>query len=122
MHPTGTALPSTVPAYDLRISIQDTEPEIWRRLLVPGTITIPELHRVLQTAFGWEDRHLFGIRCVDRLGEPRAIIGPDDAADETGAEPASGVVLFELLDAQKTGPARSSTSTTLAMRGPTSLR
>ena len=79
--PTGTALPSTVPAYDLRISIQDTEPEIWRRLLVPGTITNPELHRVIQTAFGWEDRHLFGIRCVDRLGEPRAIIGPDDAAD-----------------------------------------
>ena len=95
---------ATVPAFDLRVSIQDTEPEIWRRLLVPETITIPELHRVLQAAFGWEDRHLYGIRCVDRLGEPRVIVGPDGAADETGAEPASGVVLFELLDAQKTGP------------------
>lgn len=44
MHTTGTALPSTVPAYDLRVSIQDTEPEIWRRLLVPETITVLELH------------------------------------------------------------------------------
>lgn len=96
--------PATVPAYDLRVSIQGTEPEIWRRLLVPETITVPELHRVLQAAFGWEDRHLFGIRCVDRLGQPRVIIGPDDAAEEMGDEPASGVVLFELLDAQQTAP------------------
>jgi len=84
--------------------LHDTEPEIWRRLMVPETITVPELHRVLQTAFGWENRHLFGIRCVDRLGQPRVIIGPDDAAEEMGDEPASGVVLFELLDAQQTGP------------------
>ena len=98
------ALSASVPAYDLRVSIQDTDPEIWRRLLVPETITVPELHRVLQTAFGWENRHLFGIRCVDRLGQARDIIGPDHAAEETGAEPASGVVLFELLDAQQAGP------------------
>jgi hypothetical protein len=95
----------TVPAYDLRVSIQDAEPEIWRRLLVPETITIPELHRVLQTAFGWENRHMYGIRCADRHGQPRVIIGPDDAAEDIDAEPASGVVLFELLDAQQTGPA-----------------
>lgn len=105
MHTTGTALPSTVPAYDFRVSIQDTEPEIWRRLLVPETVTVTELHRVLQTAFGWENRHLFGIRGVDRHGQPRVIIGPDDAAEEMGDEPASGVVLFELLDAQQAGPA-----------------
>ena len=49
---------STVPASDLRVSIQDTEPEIWRRLSVPETITVPDLHRVLQAAVGWEDRHL----------------------------------------------------------------
>ena len=66
----------------------------WQELgRMPETITVPELHRVLQTAFGWENRHLFGIGCVDRLGQPRVIIGPDDAAEEMGDEPASGVVL-----------------------------
>jgi hypothetical protein len=95
----------TVPGFDLRITIQGTEPEIWRRLQLPETVTVPEFHRVVQAAFGWENRHLYGIRCTDLRGEGRVIVGPDEAAEDIGAEPASGVVLFELLDPQKTGPA-----------------
>ncbi|WP_175558679.1 plasmid pRiA4b ORF-3 family protein [Arthrobacter sp. ok362] len=95
----------TVPAYDLRISIQGTQPEIWRRLLLPETITIPQFHDAIQRAFGWQDRHLYGIRCLDRNGEPRVIVGPDEAAEDVDAELASGVVLFELIDALRTGPA-----------------
>ncbi|MFF2245858.1 plasmid pRiA4b ORF-3 family protein [Arthrobacter sp. NPDC058130] len=106
MHTAGTALPSTVPAFDLRISIQGTEPEIWRRLLLPETISVPEFHEAIQCAFGWQDRHLYGIRCLDRNGESRVIVGPDESAEDIDAEPASGVVLFELIDAQVTGPAR----------------
>lgn len=93
----------TVPGFDLRISIQDTEPEIWRRLQLPETVTVPEFHRALQAAFGWEDRHLYGIRCTDVRGEGRVIVGPDQAAEDIDADPASGVALFELLDAQRTG-------------------
>ncbi|WP_326967140.1 plasmid pRiA4b ORF-3 family protein [Arthrobacter sp. CG_A4] len=103
--PSIAPLPSAVPAYDLRVSIQATEPAIWRRLLVPETITVPELHQVLQAAFGWDNRHLYGIRGVDRLGQSRMVIGPDAAAEDTDDEPASGVVLSELLDAQRDGPA-----------------
>ena len=33
-------------------------PLIWRRLLVPATATIAELHSVLQTVFGWGGEHL----------------------------------------------------------------
>lgn len=106
METPGAVRLNAVPAYDLRVSIQSAEPGIWRRLLVPETITVPELHRVLQTSFGWENRHLFGIRCVDRLGQPRVIVGPDEAAEDIDAEPASGVALFELLDAQQAGPAQ----------------
>jgi hypothetical protein len=95
----------TVPGFDLRITIQGTEPEIWRRLQLPETVTVPEFHRVVQAAFGWENRHLYGIRCTDLRGEGRVIVGPDEAAEDIGAEPASGVVLFELLDPQRTGPA-----------------
>ncbi len=53
MQPAGT-----VPAFDLRISIEDTEPLIWRRLKVPVTLTVAEFHLVIQAAFGWENRHL----------------------------------------------------------------
>ncbi|UKA55542.1 plasmid pRiA4b ORF-3 family protein [Arthrobacter sp. FW305-BF8] len=97
--------PTPSPAFDLRISITGTEPEVWRWLQVPETITVPEFHRVLQAAFGWENRHLYGIRCTDVRGEGRVIVGPDEAAEDSYAEPASGVALVELLDAKRTGPA-----------------
>ena len=31
---------------------------VWRRLQVPETTTLAELHRVIQVAMGWEDYHL----------------------------------------------------------------
>jgi hypothetical protein len=93
----------TVPAFDLRISIEDTEPQIWRRLHIPESLTVPQFHLAVQAAFGWENRHLYAIRCVDRRGTARDLIGPDDESEDNGAEPASGVVLSELLDAQKPG-------------------
>ena len=42
----------------LIISLDDIEPVIWRRILVPARFTLNGLHRVIQAAFGWEDYHL----------------------------------------------------------------
>jgi hypothetical protein len=62
----------------LHVSLQGLSPAIWRRLVVPETITLPELHRALQLAMGWEDRHLheflfgaarFGMPDEDGLNE-----------------------------------------------------
>ena len=33
-------------------------PAVWRILLVPDTITLSQLHRILQIVMGWEDSHL----------------------------------------------------------------
>jgi hypothetical protein len=38
--------------------LRDIEPPIWRRLIVPASLTLDELHAVIQTAMGWEDYHL----------------------------------------------------------------
>ncbi len=46
------------PLYLLRISIQNIEPEIWRRFVVPADITLDRLHDVIQIVMGWEDHHL----------------------------------------------------------------
>lgn len=43
-------------ALQLRVSLRDTE--VWRRLVVPASLTLRQLHAVLQTAMGWEDYHL----------------------------------------------------------------
>lgn len=100
MQPTGT-----VPAFDLRISIEDTEPLVWRRVQIPESATIEQLHLAVQAAFGWESRHRYGVRGTDRAGKSRTIIGPDDGAEDLDAEPAPAVVLSELLDPAKPGAA-----------------
>lgn len=45
--------------YQLKISLLETKPEIWRRVLVPGYFNFYQLHRVIQIAMGWGDTHLF---------------------------------------------------------------
>jgi hypothetical protein len=44
--------------YELYVELEDIEPLIWRRLLVLATITLPNLHDLLQLAMGWTDSHL----------------------------------------------------------------
>lgn len=44
--------------YLLRIRLLEIEPEIWRRFVVPGIITLDRLHDVIQIVMGWMDSHL----------------------------------------------------------------
>jgi hypothetical protein len=53
--------PSAV-IHQLKASLRGISPMIWRRLLVPGDLTLHGLHRVIQIAFGWEDYHLHAFR------------------------------------------------------------
>lgn len=94
-----------VPALELRISIEDSEPEIWRRLRVPAALTVEEFHLAVQAAFGWEDRHLYAVRCVDPRGNQRVVAGSRGATEDLEAEAASAVVLSDLLDPRKPGTA-----------------
>jgi len=43
----------------LHISLDDIEPEIWRRVEVPLGITLKGLHDVIQAAMPWQDYHLY---------------------------------------------------------------
>jgi hypothetical protein len=42
----------------LKVTLAEIEPPIWRRVLVPVDYTLTRLHQVIQIAFGWEDYHL----------------------------------------------------------------
>ena len=42
----------------VKVTLEDTEPAVWRRLVVPGDLTLDDVHDVLQTAMGWSDSHL----------------------------------------------------------------
>jgi hypothetical protein len=42
----------------IHIELAWVEPKIWRRILVPETITLGKLHEVVQNVFFWNDTHL----------------------------------------------------------------
>jgi hypothetical protein len=45
-------------ALQIRVTLVEIEPAIWRRLIVPRSFHLGQLHRVIQAAFGWWDCHL----------------------------------------------------------------
>jgi hypothetical protein len=52
--PAGT--PKSI--HQLKVTLRSVRPPVWRRLQVPSTISLGDLHFVLQAAMGWEDYHL----------------------------------------------------------------
>jgi hypothetical protein len=44
--------------YRIKITLSGVRPPIWRRPLVPGWLSLSDLHNVLQVAVGWSDSHL----------------------------------------------------------------
>ncbi len=44
--------------FQFNISIDDIHPPIWRRLQVPGDITLFKFHFIIQIAMGWTNSHL----------------------------------------------------------------
>jgi len=47
-----------LPAYQLKISLRGAKPPIWRRVQVPGAMTLAQLHEVIQLTMGWQNCHL----------------------------------------------------------------
>lgn len=55
------------PAYQLKVTLIDSEPEIWRRFCVPATIRLSQLHKVLQRVMGWTNSHLHAFHHGDDI-------------------------------------------------------
>ena len=46
-------------AYQIKISLINSKPLIWRRVIIPADITFRRLHDVIQFSMGWFDYHLY---------------------------------------------------------------
>jgi hypothetical protein len=53
--------------YQLKVTVRDIDPPIWRRILVWEDTTLSQLHEILQIVMGWEDCHLHEFRIGRRL-------------------------------------------------------
>lgn len=49
---------SDAPVCQLKITLKDSRPPIWRRIQVAGDTSLAKLHRILQIVMGWTDSHL----------------------------------------------------------------
>jgi hypothetical protein len=57
--------------FQLRVTLHDVTPPIWRRVLVPAGYTLDRIHRVIQYAMGWQDSHLHSFDIDgEQYGEP----------------------------------------------------
>lgn len=69
---------------EIRISLADITPDIWRSVLVSTAISLAGLHSVIQAAMGWENAHLHMFKINGkRYGLPEDDDGPEllDAAE-----------------------------------------
>ncbi len=76
------AIPSIDQVYQLKVGLARWRPPIWRRVLVPATITLGDLRVVIQILFGWggDHLHMFEVgcgRCSPR--RPRSAISTTSA-------------------------------------------
>ena len=55
----------------LKVTLRDTKPPVWRRLLIPGEMTLGDLHQAIQAAMSWDGGHLHAFDIAGRqYGDP----------------------------------------------------
>ncbi len=76
-------VPASLRGFRIRIDLQGTTPPVWRRVDVPGDISLPQLHDVVQAAMGWTDSHLHRFRTGNGRNAPEFLTQFDlDEGDE----------------------------------------
>ena len=81
--------------YQLKITLLEVEPSIWRRLRVSASQTLETLHTVIQKAMGWQNTHLYEFEVRGRrYGVPE----PDEP--EYQVEPVWKITLQEAAPAE----------------------
>ena len=45
--------------YQLRVHLQEIRPMIWRRILVPGSTRLSDLHEIIQRTMPWLGHHMY---------------------------------------------------------------
>ena len=82
------------PIARIRVTLQGTTPEIWRRLDVPLSTSLLSLHHIIQIAMGWKDTHTF---MFEHGSKRYGIPDPNSATSEPQVIHAKTVQLSTLL-------------------------
>jgi hypothetical protein len=81
--------------YQIKITLKNIKPPVWRRLQVPSDFGLEKLHTVIQIAMGWSNSHLHQFTAGDTYyGEP----DPDYDDDVMKSE--NGVTISQLVSGE----------------------
>lgn len=63
----------------IKISLNNTHPTIWRKVLISSSVTFFDLHHIIQISMGWKNSHLFEFKVGDyKIG----YIDPQEAFED----------------------------------------
>lgn len=79
----------------LKITLQDTRPLIWRRILVWEDVLLSDLHNIIQTTMGWTNSHLHHFIKDDTFYTVK--MADDDFWDDLNNVDYEGIRLNEIL-------------------------
>ncbi|HEY2343522.1 MAG TPA: plasmid pRiA4b ORF-3 family protein [Chthoniobacteraceae bacterium] len=70
--------------YQLKITLRGVRPPIWRRVQIPGSVTLARLHDVIQMGMGWSNSHMHCFRVGNRsFSSPYPGVDFKDSGDES---------------------------------------
>ena len=84
MTPEATRKRSPRHVLTLRLALRDTEPEVWRRVLVQSDLTLHALHRIFQILMQWYDYHLYMFTIGERRFEDGSTMSPSKGSNPGG--------------------------------------
>src|SRR4051794_32910471 len=82
--PTLLPVPIATRGFRVRLDLHGAKPPIWRRLELPGDLTLTRVHDVIQSAMGWSDSHLHRFRAGNDHRSPYFITAFDLDEGEEG--------------------------------------
>jgi hypothetical protein len=75
--PTLRAVPTGARGLRVRLDLHGAKPPVWRRLELPGDVTLARLHDVIQASMGWYDSHLHRFRTARDHRSPHFVTHVD---------------------------------------------
>ena len=82
--------------YQLKITLKDITPPIWRRFLVESTMPLPVFHLTIQIVMGWKNYHLHQF-----MADGNIYGVPDPEFDPPGTRDESHYRVYQLLKEEK---------------------
>ncbi len=86
--------PAEAQVLQLKVTLLDIQPPVWRQLLVDASTSLDRLHECIQAAFGWWNYHLYEFEIDDK----RYGIPDPDGDDGPPVKPAHRAVLNTVAD------------------------